>query len=349
MRVILASNDREAVEWLEGVLTSAGLSVVVLRDASGSDPELSSAELLIADRTAAASIGQSGPKRRLLLVPRGHAVDLSDALTGGFMNLLIVPSPEDEILTRVGSALDRFLKPVQMASGSREQIDELKGIVNRVVDAIEASGPELRRATHELTEGMLSVFLLLIDSHETTNQGAPAHSRRTGGIVRRIARRLGYGEEEVAWLELAGRLHDIGLVPLQLSLADKAHPLSLELRRGLVQHPKLGADILGPLSSWGLPVDAIRWHHERIDGSGYPDGLVDVPIEAQIVGAADVLEALTSKRPWRPAETQEAAIDFIRRSGGFSDRVLDSLIGALSDDEGRTSPLPRPPGPQDGG
>jgi response regulator RpfG family c-di-GMP phosphodiesterase len=344
MRVVVASANAEATGWLEGVLLSAGLSVVILNDAKSTAPELAGSELLIADHQASTRIGRAGPDRRILLVPRGQPVGLADALSGGFMDLLVVPAPEDEVLTRVGRALDQFLKPVRTPSGAEAKTDELKEIVRRVTSALKHSSDVQEKAVHELAEGMLSVFVLLIDSHEATEQGTPGHSRRTGSLVRRLALALDRTEEEAAWLELAGRLHDIGHVPLTLKLVGEA-PLSPQLRRSLEQHPRLGSDILGPLQEWGLPVDAILKHHERIDGSGYPKGLEGdkVSVDAQILGAADVYEAVTSPRPWRGAETPEAALDAIRTWGWFSEEVLAALEKVASSPPEPPGPLPSPP------
>src|SRR3990170_844771 len=126
MRVVVASGDREAAAWLQEVLGSAGLSVAVLFRPSPSAPELSGGDLLIADRESADTIGENGPGRRMLLVPRGHVVDVAQALAGGFSDLIVVPAPEDEVLSRVGRALDRFLKPVRTTAGARAQTTELK-------------------------------------------------------------------------------------------------------------------------------------------------------------------------------------------------------------------------------
>lgn len=349
MRVLVACRDEEATSWLEGVLLGAGLSVVVLAEVQASSPELGQSELLIADSAAADQIGDRGPERRLLLVPRGEAVDLSRAMSGGFMDLLVVPAPEDEILGRVGRALDHFLKPGRPPIGDRDQIAELREITERVTTALERPEGKLDRSAHELAEGMLSVFVLLIDSHETTEQGVPGHSRRVGSIARRLARALGKSEEEASWLELAGRLHDIGTLPLGLPLMGEA-PLSRELRRGLQRHPEISVEILEPLAAWGLPVDAVRNHHERVDGSGYPRGLEgeEVSLDAQILGAADVLEALTSRRPWRDAESSEGAIEAMRSGGGFTDDVLDALERVAAEEIGPPGPLPGPPKGEDG-
>jgi DNA-binding response OmpR family regulator len=105
MRVILASKDAEATEWLAGVLGAGGYSVVVLVDASPSSPELRGAELLIADPEAAHSLGDAGPKLRLLLSPRGGTVDMS--LIDAFADVLAVPGSPEEVLARIEHVLNK--------------------------------------------------------------------------------------------------------------------------------------------------------------------------------------------------------------------------------------------------
>jgi HD-GYP domain-containing protein (c-di-GMP phosphodiesterase class II) len=163
-----------------------------------------------------------------------------------------------------------------------------------------------------------------------------------GPIAREIARHLGRSEEEAAWIELAGRLHDIGLLALGVQLAGES-ALTLDQRREVEQHPALGADILEPLKRWGLPVDAIRAHHERLDGSGYPKAVEDITLEAQILGAADVFQALTSARPWRGASSRQEAIEAMRTGRGFSTEILDALEAVTTSAIEPPGPLPTPP------
>lgn len=343
MRVLLASRDAASTSWLESVLRSAGLSVTVLDDPEPTAPELESSELLIADDEAAAKLRGVGPDRRMLLVPRGEAVDLESAMGGGFMDLLVVPAVEDEILGRVGRALDQFLRPQEVPEGTEGEVQELRDITERVTTALKKPGPRLERSPQELAEGMLSIFMLLIDSHEANDFGTPAHSRRVGVLVRALSEELGYPADEVAWFELAGRLHDLGLVPLGLPLSDTA-PLSRQLRRELDRHPELSHRILEPLGKWGLPVEAIRDHHERVDGSGYPRGLKGdrVSTGAQIIGAAEVFEALTAARPWREASSEQEALDAMRRAAGFDGKLLDALEAIAGRDLGPPAPPPMP-------
>jgi DNA-binding response OmpR family regulator len=106
MRVVLASADQDAANWLDDVLRGGGFSVVVLADASPSSPELHGADVLIVDAATADGLANAGPARRLLLAPRGATLDL-DAVRRGFADVIVVPSDPDEVVARVNYAASR--------------------------------------------------------------------------------------------------------------------------------------------------------------------------------------------------------------------------------------------------
>lgn len=326
MRIVVASTDDTIRSWLRGVLGAAGLSVAVIPEPSPGAPELVGADLLIADKAAAAAIGSAGPARRQLVVPRGAVVDVAAALAAGFADILVVPAPEEDILRRVGGTLDSVLRRRRPAPVPAARVEELRSVVARVVEALGRVGPDARMSAQRLAEGMLSVFMLLIDAHETMERLAPGHSKRVARLARAMADAAGMSPQHAAWLELAARLQDIGHIPLQLPLGDAA-PLAPDVRRTLGTHPKLSGQILEPLEALGLQVAAIRAHHERVDGSGYPAALAGdgVPLAAQILGAADAYEALTSARPWRPSCEPLGALDSMRTMGCFREDVLELL------------------------
>ncbi|MEX2539916.1 MAG: hypothetical protein WD646_14815 [Actinomycetota bacterium] len=104
MRIVLAAADPEATEWLAGILGAEGFSVVVLPEPDPAAPELRGAELLIADESAASSLGDAGPTRRMLLSPRGGTVDLTQI--DRFADVIAVPSVPEEVIARVRHALE---------------------------------------------------------------------------------------------------------------------------------------------------------------------------------------------------------------------------------------------------
>jgi response regulator RpfG family c-di-GMP phosphodiesterase len=164
-----------------------------------------------------------------------------------------------------------------------------------------------------------------------------AHASRVGAACLLIARRLGLGEERASRIALASQLHDVGKLALPDGLLRKPGPLSAAERQRVEEHPGLGFQILAPASSELLRLAALiaLTHHERFDGSGYPRRLAGeaIPVEGRIAAVADVFDALTSQRPYRPALSQAQAAAYVRREAGrgFDSRVVAAFTACLED------------------
>jgi len=143
------------------------------------------------------------------------------------------------------------------------------------------------------------------------------HSRRVARHARTIARRLGLPEPEVARITAAAAIHDVGKLFTPLEILRKPGRLSDEEFEVIKRHPVDGAELSKPLGD-PLLTAIIRHHHERIDGSGYPDRLVGsaIPLGARIIAVADTFDAITSSRPYRLARPHKAAIDVLRAEAG---------------------------------
>jgi putative two-component system response regulator len=141
-----------------------------------------------------------------------------------------------------------------------------------------------------------------------------------------LASALGLPEEQRTALQKAGTVHDIGKVAVPDSILLKPGLLTLEERKMVEQHPVIGARICEPLKSFRLVLPIIRHHHEKMDGSGYPDGLRGeaIPITARILTVVDVYDALTSDCPYRSAMSSEEAFKIMQEevSKGWWDRQL---------------------------
>ncbi len=106
MRIVLACQNPEHADWLAHILGEDGLSVVVLPDVTGTSPELKGAELLIVDSASAASLGDGGPAKRVLLSARGSTIDLT-AVQGRFADIIVIPTPDEEVVARVRHVMGR--------------------------------------------------------------------------------------------------------------------------------------------------------------------------------------------------------------------------------------------------
>lgn len=141
------------------------------------------------------------------------------------------------------------------------------------------------------------------------------HARRVAAYARRLARLAGLGEEEIEAISLAGMLHDIG----KIGFSDKMFlnedtRLSDEMLDEVTSHPLVGAEILAGLNFLGPAVNFVRWHHERLDGLGYPDGLSggDIPPGARILAVVDSFDAMTTARPYQPKMEPDKAFEILR-------------------------------------
>jgi HD-GYP domain-containing protein (c-di-GMP phosphodiesterase class II) len=161
------------------------------------------------------------------------------------------------------------------------------------------------------------------------------HSDRVGAWSRRIAVGLGLPAAEVETIAQAGLLHDIGKIGVPETILGKAGTLDEREWTLMRRHPVIGAQIVAPFECLEGAAVVIRHHHERHDGSGYPDGLAGaaIPLGARIVAAADIFDALTSDRPYRAALARDAALDHLASGAGtlLDEAVVAVALGLLRD------------------
>jgi putative two-component system response regulator len=170
----------------------------------------------------------------------------------------------------------------------------------------------LKQITDEL-ENAESVLFTLAHSIEARDPYTRGHCERLAEMSSRLAEKVGLPEDQVKALRRAGIVHDIGKVAVPDAILLKPGPLSAKEFDVMRTHPLIGERICAPLRTFRLVLPIIRHHHEKQDGSGYPDGLhgPDIPVTAAILQIADVYDALTTERPYRAAGSPEAALKTI--------------------------------------
>jgi len=190
----------------------------------------------------------------------------------------------------------------------------------------------IKRYTDEL-DSAESVIVSLAMTIEARDPNTDGHCQRLARYAARLGTALGLSEEDIAALARGGYLHDIGKVGIPDAVLLKPGPLTPEEFRVMHQHTLIGDRLSGELRSLRHVRPIVRSHHERLDGSGYPDGLRGraVPLLAQIMGVVDVFDALTTQRPYKAAlpaaRAYEALLDESRR--GWRDRALVDAFFAL--------------------
>ncbi|HXZ94289.1 MAG TPA: diguanylate cyclase [Dehalococcoidia bacterium] len=159
------------------------------------------------------------------------------------------------------------------------------------------------------------------------------HSKRVNIYAVALAEKIGLSSDEVSALSAAALLHDIGKVGIPEKVLNKKGKLTKEDWEAIKAHPKLGANIISNIPKLAPAVNSIMYHHERWDGSGYPEGLKgkQIPLEARILAVADSFEAMTSARPYRPALSLEEVITELRQGAGlqFDPKLIEVFINIV--------------------
>jgi putative nucleotidyltransferase with HDIG domain len=167
----------------------------------------------------------------------------------------------------------------------------------------------LSSANRQLERANLSFASALVATLDARDRYTAGHSAAVAIYSRDIADRMGLSDADRQSVHLAGLVHDIGKIGLPPGLLEKEGPLSLEERRIMQGHSEIGERILANVDGYGDIARVVRHHHERIDGNGYPDGLIgdEIPPLSRIIAVADAYNAMTSDRPYREAMPSRVA------------------------------------------
>jgi len=168
---------------------------------------------------------------------------------------------------------------------------------------------DLAEANKHLELTNLQFATALVWTLDATNEYTAGHSAAVAIYAKDIATRLGLPDDQIQLVHRAGLVHDIGKVGLPPSLLDKPGALTLDERRQMEAHSVIGERILAKVDDYAEIAKIVRHHHERVDGQGYPDGLVadEIPLLSRIIAVADAYNAMTSDRPYRDAMPSQVA------------------------------------------
>jgi len=240
------------------------------------------------------------------------------AMTGSkFFPVILVTALnglEDKIRGLEAGADDFFSKPFH----ARELITKVHSLLR------------LRRLQDELDHSE-SIILTLAIALESKDHYTKGHSERVGNLSEGLATFIGLLEKDRALIKKAGIIHDIGKIGIGEGILHKEDSLSEEELGLIRQHSIIGENICSPLSSLRAILPAIRHHHERWDGRGYPDGLKgdEIPLMARILGITDSFDAIISERPYRrPASMDEALrkMEMERFSGQWDPWLVERFV-----------------------
>lgn len=201
----------------------------------------------------------------------------------------------------------------------------------RIVRAVQA-----KKALDTL-EDATAVVTSLANAIEGRDPYTRGHVERVGTYAVAMGRRLGLESAELETLRIGGIVHDIGKVAIPDQILNKPGPLTAEEVALVQRHPVIGFDVLQPLRSFRAALPVIRWHHERPNGRGYPDGIggAELPLLVRLVALADVFDALSTDRPYRPAfapEQYRAILHRLAVAGDLDADLVNVLLEILEAD-----------------
>lgn len=189
----------------------------------------------------------------------------------------------------------------ELARRERESADKERQLERYAADLRETfKGERARR--EELRRSYMATVRALSNAVERRDAYTGKHAERVAAYALEIARALGISLSDTEEMEFGFLLHDIGKVAIADAILYKPGPLTRKERELMEQHPLIGAEIVRGIEFLGVAAEVVRSHHERWDGAGYPDGLARerIPLAARVFAVADVLDALTTERPYRP-------------------------------------------------
>ncbi len=234
-----------------------------------------------------------------------------------------------EVCQRLKESPEGKLLPVVMVTALGQIADRVRGLevgaddfIVKPIERVELvarvrSLLRVKQLYDRLDDAQRTIFALA-RAVEAKDHSLEDHTRRVGLNARHVGEALGLDEEAVADLLWGGVIHDIGKIGIPDSILLKAGPLNVEEFETIKRHVFIGEEIAGPLRSAHDLLPIIRHHHERVDGSGYPDGLVGdaIPLLARIVAICDAYDALISDRPYRPGLSHSEALATLDRGAG---------------------------------
>jgi putative two-component system response regulator len=258
--------------------------------------------------------------------------------------LLDVMMPElngFEVCTKIKANPDTYLIPVVLVTALSDKQDRIEGIrvgaddfLSRPVDRTELltrvrSLIKLKHRTDEL-ERAESVLFTLARSIEGKDPYTHGHCERLMNYSVSLGEHLGLPEEQIVALRRAGIVHDIGKIAVPDAILLKPGKLTPDEWKLIQEHPVVGERICAPLKSFRSVLPIIRHHHEKCDGSGYPDGLrgAAIPVTARILQIVDVYDALTTERPYKPAFSITDALQTMKQEvakGWWDPQIFDEF------------------------
>jgi putative nucleotidyltransferase with HDIG domain len=329
MANILVVDDEESVRrLLSRVLLMGGYECTLATDAAEARKFIKDRnfELILCD---VAMPGESGidfiqyvaaeyPDTATIMVTAVDDPEIAEtALEAGIYGYMIKPFNVNEVIINIRNSLRR--RELEVASRAyRRNLEQ-----------------EVEERTIELRETLKGVIYALTMTVEYRDPYTSGHQQRVSDLAGAMGKEMGFPKDRIMGIRMAGALHDIGKIAIPVEILSKPGRLSKTEFELIKDHSQVGYDILNSIKfPWPLSQIVLQ-HHERMDGSGYPNGLLgkEILIEARILGIADVVEAMASHRPYRPALGIDKALEEIskNREALYDAEAVDACLILFKD------------------
>jgi len=245
-----------------------------------------------------------------------------ECLQQGALDYLAKPVQLDEVRARIHNALERHRLSL-----------ENRYLQQSYQERLESQLRDLSRRNKEMFLGQIQMAVRMLEKKDVYTRG---HSDRVAVYAVKTAVQMGYTGEVLDQIRLGGELHDIGKIGTRDEVLNKPGPLTPDEFEEIKKHVVEGEEILEPLRrEHPLVLDIVRSHHERIDGTGFPDRLSGphIPVVARLVAVADAFDAMTTSRAYRPSRSPGEALDELERCAGshFDAPVVSAFQRAFPD------------------
>jgi response regulator RpfG family c-di-GMP phosphodiesterase len=264
---------------------------------------------------------------------------LPDIDAHGALDIVMRMCPEVPVIVVTGGLSDESAAAV-LHSGAQDYVlkDRLARLGPAVLAAIERARAQAKRCedARKLKDALLGTIVSLARMAEARDAYTAGHQARVGLLAVAIGREMGMPDDQVEGLGLGAQLHDIGKICVPAEILSKPGRLSKAEFDIIKTHPQVGYDVVKDVAFPWPVAQMILQHHERLDGSGYPGGLKgdEIILEARIIAVADVVESMTSHRPYRPGLGLEAALHEVtsKRGSHFDAGAVDACVRVIERD-----------------
>ncbi len=331
-RALIVDDDRLTLAVLRDTATSLGIQVetaACLKEArerlTGPSFDLLLVDVYLPDGNGMDLVAGSGFDTPCLVISSRADSEVGvRAIEAGAIDFLIKPFDGHELGIRLALAAERL---------------RLREFERRMRAELEVAVQDRTRNLHDALRRVEQLYVettdLLASALEARDAETHHHSMRVAMYSVQLAKQLGIGGESLRQIEWGALLHDVGKIAVPDHVLRKNGPLSPDERAIVNQHPEVGYRMVRKVGFLNEAADLVLAHQERLDGSGYPKGLKGdaIPLSARIFAVADTVDAMTSDRPYRAAQSFAAArAELLREAGHTLDGTVIAAYAAVEDD-----------------